>query len=137
MKRVVYAVLGWVFVVIGIIGAFVPLLPTTPFLILAAACWSKSSPRCRARLLATPGFGPAIREWEETRTVPLRAKLMGIGMIAASCTMSVLFVCPTLAGKVCLVVIAASTSAWMSRIPTRAVATAPETLPQGAPLATT
>jgi len=137
MKRGVYAILGWIFVVIGVIGAFVPLLPTTPFLILAAACWSKSSPRWRAQLLATPGFGPAIQEWEETRTIPLRAKIMAISMIVASCTLSVLFVCPTLAGKACLVVIAASTCTWMWRVPTRALAAAPEALPQGAPIATT
>jgi len=119
MKRIVYAVLGWVFVIIGIIGAFLPLLPTTPFLILAAACWARSSPRWRARLLATPGFGPAIQEWEESRTIPLRAKLMAIGMITVSCAGSVLFACPSVPGKVCLVIIAASTSTWMWRVPTR------------------
>lgn len=134
MKRPLYAALGWMFVGIGVIGAFVPLLPTTPFLILAAACWARSSPKWRARLLATPGFGPAIVEWEETRTVPLRSKLCAIAMISASCTASVLWVVPTLAGKVTLVVIALSTSTWMWRLPTRVVLGAPlaPPLPQAA-----
>lgn len=119
MKRPVYLLLGWLFVGIGFVGAFVPLLPTTPFLLLAAACWARSSPRLRAKLLATPGFGPAIVEWEETRTVPLRAKLCAISMIAASCLLSVGFLVPTLAGKVTLVAIALTTSTWLWRIPTR------------------
>ena len=119
MKRHAYHLLGWLFVFLGVLGAFVPLLPTTPFLLLAAACWARSSPALRARLLATPGFGPAIVQWEETRTIPLRAKLYAVGMITASCVVSVTWLVPTLAGKLVLVVIAASTCTWMWRIPTR------------------
>jgi hypothetical protein len=119
VKRHLYLLLGWLFVGIGVVGAFVPLLPTTPFLLLAAGCWARSSPALRAKLLATPGFGPAIVEWEETRTVPFRAKLCAISMITGSCLLSVGFLVPTLAGKVTLVAIALTTSIWLWRIPTR------------------
>jgi uncharacterized membrane protein YbaN (DUF454 family) len=60
------------------VGVVVPGLPTTPLLLLAAACFARSSPRLHARLLANPVFGPLIREWQETRTVPVRAKVIAI-----------------------------------------------------------
>ena len=72
---------GFVFVALGGIGVVVPLLPTTPFLILAAACFARSSPRFYRWLLARPGVGPMIREWRETRTVPLRAKVQAVLLI--------------------------------------------------------
>jgi uncharacterized membrane protein YbaN (DUF454 family) len=72
---------GCVFVALGSIGVVVPLLPTTPFLILAAACFARSSPRFYRWLLARPGVGPMIREWRETRTIPLRTKVRVVSLI--------------------------------------------------------
>jgi uncharacterized membrane protein YbaN (DUF454 family) len=77
MRRV-YLVLGFVFVVLGFVGAFLPVLPTTPFLILATSCFARSSPRLENWLLSHPRFGPPLRVWRERGAIPLRAKLLAL-----------------------------------------------------------
>ena len=71
------ATLGCIAFALGIVGIFVPLLPTTPFLLLAAALWVRSSPRLYAWLLAHPRLGVYIRNFREKRAIPLRAKVVG------------------------------------------------------------
>lgn len=66
------------FVGIGAVGVVVPGLPTTPFLLLAAACFTRSSARLERWLLADPLFGPLIKEFRESRAVPLRAKALAL-----------------------------------------------------------
>ncbi|MND58812.1 Inner membrane protein YbaN [compost metagenome] len=73
--RAGWLVLGFGFVGLGFIGAFVPLMPTTIFLILAAACFTRSSPRLEAWLLNHPRFGPTLRAWRAEGAVPRRAKI--------------------------------------------------------------
>ena len=80
MRRV-YLVLGLTFVALGFVGAFVPVLPTTPFLILAAACFARSSRRLESWLLDHPRFGPLLRGWRERGAIPWRAKLMSLAGI--------------------------------------------------------
>lgn len=72
--RAVFLVLGIAFVVLGGIGAVLPVLPTTPFLILAVACFARSSPRLEGWLLDHPRFGPSLRAWRESGAIPRRAK---------------------------------------------------------------
>lgn len=84
MKQVVYRVLGVLSVVLGVIGAFLPLLPTTPFLILAAWLFSRSHPEWEAKLLAHPKAGPAIRAWRDHRAIPLFAKRLASTLMAVS-----------------------------------------------------
>ena len=79
LMRGVFLVLGIGFVVLGFIGAFLPVLPTTPFLILAAACFARSSPRLENWLLQHPRFGPLLRSWRERGAIPVKAKLMALG----------------------------------------------------------
>lgn len=79
--RVIYLVLGLACVALGFIGAFLPVLPTTPFLILAAACFARSSPRLENWLLLHPLFGPTLRAWRERGVIPRKAKLMALAGI--------------------------------------------------------
>ncbi|KQV33412.1 MULTISPECIES: YbaN family protein [unclassified Rhizobium] len=84
IKRTVYLVLGWIFVAIGIVGAFLPLLPTTPFLLLAIWFFARSSPKMESWLFNHPRFGPGLRAWRDERAIPRRAKIMAVCLIAAS-----------------------------------------------------
>lgn len=80
LKPILY-VLGWISVILGVIGAILPLIPTTPFLILAAFCFSKSSPRIHSWLTSIPHFGDAIIDWETNRVISPKAKAASVVMI--------------------------------------------------------
>jgi uncharacterized membrane protein YbaN (DUF454 family) len=76
-----YKPLGFVFVALGAFGAFVPLLPTTPFLLLAAACFARSSERWHQWLLNNRTFGPMIHDWDERRCVSRSTKIIALSSI--------------------------------------------------------
>ena len=76
--------LGHVCVAIGVVGIFLPLLPTTPFLLLAAGLYAKGSPRFEAWLLTHPRLGPPVRDWREGGVIGMRAKATALTMIALS-----------------------------------------------------
>lgn len=82
MSRAVWLALGFLFVALGIIGALLPLVPTTIFLILAAGCFARSSPRLEAWLLGHPQFGPTLRAWREDGAIGPRAKIMACSGMA-------------------------------------------------------
>lgn len=84
MKTPVYRALGVISVGLGVIGALLPLLPTTPFLILAAYFFARSHPEWEAKLLAHPTAGPAILAWRDHRAIPRFAKVMAGVMLAIS-----------------------------------------------------
>ncbi len=65
----------------GIVGIFVPLVPTTPFLLLAGWCFCRSSPRLHRWLLAHPWFGDYLKQYQEQRAIPRRAKILGLLML--------------------------------------------------------
>ena len=75
---------GWTFLAVGIAGLFLPLLPGTLFLILAAACFSRSSPRFEAWLLAHPRLGPPVRAWRATGAIPRGAKMIACASLVVS-----------------------------------------------------
>lgn len=81
-KRILYLILGWMFVALGAVGFIVPVLPTTPFLLLASSCFLKSSPRFRDWLLRNRWFGPSIREWEERKAVRRSVKVVAFLAVA-------------------------------------------------------
>ncbi|RJR20023.1 MAG: DUF454 domain-containing protein [Nitrospiraceae bacterium] len=78
MHKPLLIVLGIFFVGLAFLGIFLPVLPTTPLLLLALACFAKSSERLHNRLLANKTFGPLIRQWHETRSMPRKAKVYAI-----------------------------------------------------------
>ena len=69
---------GWAFVGLAALGAFLPLLPTTPFVLLASSCFIRSSPRARKWLYESTLFGPALRDWEEHRAVRRPVKVLAV-----------------------------------------------------------
>ncbi len=83
-RRWLWLLLAYLALGLGIIGIFLPGLPTTPFVLLAAFAAARGSRRLHARLLAHRTFGPMIREWQASGAVNRRAKYWAIGMMAAS-----------------------------------------------------
>jgi uncharacterized membrane protein YbaN (DUF454 family) len=82
--RLILLALAWAFLGVGIVGVFLPLVPGTLFLILAGACFTRSSPRFEAWLLDHPRFGPPVRAWRKTGAIPRRGKLFAGASLAAS-----------------------------------------------------
>ncbi|WP_092943548.1 YbaN family protein [Roseateles sp. YR242] len=106
---------GGLSLLLGVVGIALPLLPTTPFVLLAAFCFARGSERCEAWLVTHPRFGPMVRQWRANRAVPLRAKRLAWGMMALSAAISawVMPVLPWLPAVCCLCV-----GIWMWRLPT-------------------
>ena len=89
MVRATLILAGHASLAIGVIGIFVPLLPTTPFVLLAAICYSHGSERFHTWLLEHPRFGPMIHSWREHGAIGIRAKLVGATMVVLSISYSV------------------------------------------------
>ncbi|MFZ1467479.1 MAG: YbaN family protein [Paracoccaceae bacterium] len=77
--RTLWLAIGLLFLALGLVGVVLPVLPTTPFLLLAAAAFARSSPRLHGWLLAHPTLGPPIRNWQENGAISLAAKRLAIG----------------------------------------------------------
>jgi len=84
--RRLYLLLGWSFFGLGAVGAVVPGLPTTLFMLLALWAFSKTSQRFHDWLYAHPTFGPPLQQWRNYRVIPLNAKLLSVTMMALSFT---------------------------------------------------
>jgi len=95
---------------LGIVGIFVPVLPTTPFLLLAAACYARSSQRFHSWLLNNKCFGSYIRNYLERKGITLRAKIITLSLLWITIGVSVAFAVETLALKLILVIIAIGVS---------------------------
>lgn len=85
MMRYVFLIFGALALLLGIIGIFLPVLPTTPFVLLAAACWAKASPRFHNWLYHHRFFGPMVQSWEQKRAIPRKAKYFAFTMMTLSC----------------------------------------------------
>jgi uncharacterized membrane protein YbaN (DUF454 family) len=109
---------GFLFVGLAALGAVLPILPTTPFLLVAAACFARSSPRFYQWLLSNPTFGPLIREWRENRSIPLRAKLAAIALITLVGGTSVGFFISNPWLKLGVGAFLVGLVAWLVRLPT-------------------
>ena len=117
--RVVLLALGFVFVGLATLGVVLPLLPTTPFLLLAAACFARSSHRFHRVLLDNRIFGQLIRDWRDHRAIPLRAKIVAIAAIALVMGSTSAFALEHPAARVALLAFGAALCTWLWRRPTR------------------
>ncbi|MGO4622094.1 YbaN family protein [Ensifer sp. 2YAB10] len=82
--RILCLCLAWLMVGLGVVGAFLPVLPTTPFLLLAAGLFARASPRLEQWLLNHRVFGTSLRLWRERGAISKRAKTGAVGLMAAS-----------------------------------------------------
>ena len=105
--KTVCIILGTVSLTLGIIGIFLPLLPTTPFLLLTAALYFRGSPRLYQWLLNHKCLGPYIRSFRENKAIPLRAKIISISLMWITMLYCVFFIIPYIWVKVILLIIAA------------------------------
>lgn len=127
--RALLVAAGALFVGLGAVGAVLPLLPTTPFLLVAAACFARSSPRLYRALLASRAFGPLIRHWRAAGAIPRRAKIVAVAMIAAVGGSSVAFAVPGVAPRLAVAGLLAALALWIATRP-GAEAAAPGPPPQ-------
>jgi uncharacterized membrane protein YbaN (DUF454 family) len=115
--RAFFLVLGTIFLGIAAVGIVVPVLPTTPFVLLAAACYLRSSTRLHDRLLGSRAFGPTIVAWQEHRAIPPRAKAIAIVMVTLTFAISIVFVVEHLFLQAGLALLGAVLVAWLARRP--------------------
>ena len=78
MTRQLYLAGGLTALALGAIGVALPIMPTVPFLLLAAFCFARSHPEWEARLLDHPHYGPSLRDWRERRAISRRAKIAAV-----------------------------------------------------------
>lgn len=89
ITRILLIFLGWFFVLLGIVGIFLPILPTTPFLILALALFAKSSPRFHQMLLNNRWVGTSLKQWEEKKSVSRQTKRNASILVLISFSLSI------------------------------------------------
>lgn len=104
--KYIYILFGSIFVFLGVVGIFLPLLPTTPFLLLAAALYVRSSERLYSWLLHQRLLGPYLRNFMERKAIPLHAKIIAISMMWATMLYCIFFLIPLVWVKILMAVIA-------------------------------
>lgn len=117
-KKYFYLLLGWFSLITGIIGIYLPLLPTTPLVLLAAWCFSKSSKRFHHWLLNHKFFGPIVRDWQSEDGIPRRSRNRAIIFMWLGMTISMLIVYRFWA-TVGLISIGICVSIYLLRLPLR------------------
>lgn len=89
LKRTLFLAFGSVFFILGLVGILLPILPTTPFMILSAACFAESSPRFHQLLLNNRWFGEDLQRWERNKTMKRTTKKRATWVIVISFTLSI------------------------------------------------
>ncbi len=120
-QRVLFAC-GWAALGLGVVGVVVPVLPTVPFVLLAAACFLRSSPRWHGWLVTHPVFGRHIADYLAGRGLRPRAKILALATLWTSVLLSVTLFVPVFALDVLLTGTAAAVSVYILRLPTAAAA---------------
>lgn len=118
MRKYLLIAAGTLSLGLGVIGIFVPLLPTTPFLLLAAACYARGSRRLHDWLMSRPRLGEYIRRYREGLGIPLLSKIFTIGLLWATISFSALVAVESTAVRVLLFLIAAGVTTHLLTLPT-------------------
>lgn len=118
VTRHVLLVCGWIALGLGALGLVLPVLPTVPFLLLAAACFLRSSERLHRWLVTHPVFGHHIDDYLAGRGVRARAKVTALMTLWASILLSVVLFVPLLWADITMLAIAAAVSLYILRLPT-------------------
>lgn len=116
--RIVLVSVGSTALALGVVGIVVPVLPTTPFLLLAAACYARASDRLYAWLIGQPALGPIIEEWRRSRSLPPGVRTRAMVVVAVSFGASLVLV-DSVPIRVGLAIAAVILVVFLSRIPTR------------------
>ncbi len=119
LKKYTYIILGFFFVGLGVLGIFVPLLPTTVFLLIASYFFAKSSDKYYNWLITNKYFGKFIRDYREGKGVPLKVKTISLTVLWATILFSVFFVVKVLWLKLLLIAIAIGVSWHLLSLKTR------------------
>jgi uncharacterized membrane protein YbaN (DUF454 family) len=117
--RALFFVAGVASLGLAVAGIFLPVLPTTPLVLLAAACFARSYRPFHEWLVSHRLFGPMVREWHEHRSIPYRTKIFAIGMMASALTVSIVFFVDPPWLKAALAAFGVALAAWMYRLPSR------------------
>jgi hypothetical protein len=119
IRRSLLIAAGLLSTALAVLGIFLPLLPTVPLLLLAAACFARSSPRCHAWLREHRHFGPVLSAYQDGAGVPRRAKVSALLLIWTSIPLSALFLVEATWLRLLLVLIALAVTSYLLGLPTR------------------
>lgn len=119
MTRILYNVLGTLALILAVLGVFLPLLPTTPFLLLASACYLRGSPRMHRWLLSHRILGPYIHDFQAGLGIPLRTKLLALALMWPSLAFSA-WLMPVPWVRWLLLIPGVGVTIYLLRLPTRA-----------------
>lgn len=117
--RALFLVAGVVSLSLGIAGAFLPVLPTTPLVLLAAACFARSYRPFHEWLIGHRLFGPIVKEWQEHRSIPRRTKAVAIATMAVTLGASIVLVVEPRWLKAALTALGVLLAVWLYRLPSR------------------
>lgn len=118
MRKLFFVCCGHLALATGVMGIFLPILPTTPFVLLACGCYAKGSEKFSLKLRASKRFSQLISDWENHRSIPQRAKILGILMVAAS-VISTIVTVSMIAVKIAVGIIGVVVSLYLLSRPSR------------------
>lgn len=115
--RATLTTLGFLSLGLGVLGVFLPLLPTTVFVLIAAYCFARSSERFYSALLNSKHFGPVVRNWHLHRCIPSRSKAYAVVLILLSFSATTILFISSWYGRAALIALGVSLIAYLYRIP--------------------
>lgn len=118
LKKILLMIIGTISLAIGIVGIILPVLPTTPFLLLSLYCYLKSSKRLYNFILSNKYLAPYVKDYISGKGIPLGAKKKAIFLIWLTMSLSIIFIVDKLFLRVILVIIACLVSAYIWTRPT-------------------